>query len=80
MTCFHFVQELGLVEQLKRDLSEKCHEAWVQLSRLDEALERLLRDLGFKGEAIHIDDEAAAMQRTSGGIGFRHDPLRRPKE
>lgn len=72
-------KEVNVIEGIKRNLQQKCAQAFEQLCLLQEARQQIRKDLQDKTEALSIDTTQRNLNQFSEGISFKPDPLRVPK-
>jgi hypothetical protein len=68
-----------VIDSIKRILHQRCQDAFNQIHRLQEARTQLLNDLNDKNSAFSIDEENYMLNKDSGAISFKPNPLRIPK-
>lgn len=71
--------ETKVIDSIKRNLHQKCQQAFEQIERLQEARQQLLNDLNDKNSSHAIDEENLALTKHSSCISFKPNPLRIPK-
>jgi tektin-2 len=72
-------KEVNVIEGIKRNLQQKCAQAFEQICLLQEARQQIRKDLQDKVEALSIDTTQRNLNQFSHGISFKPDPLRVPK-
>lgn len=72
-------KEVNVIEGIKRNLQQKCAQAFEQLCLLQEARQQIRKDLQDKTEALSIDTTQRNLNQFSEGISFKPNPLRVPK-
>lgn len=73
-------KELAMLESLKTMLKQRCMAAWEQMNRLNEVKSKLQQDLEDKEDSVQIDTYLLGIDKNCGGISYKPDPLRIPKE
>ncbi|KAL5021859.1 hypothetical protein ScPMuIL_001014 [Solemya velum] len=72
-------KEVEVIEGIKKQLQQKCSEAFEQLCLLQEARQQLQADLQDKNIAHEIDIEQYNLTDKSPNISYKPDSLRVPK-
>lgn len=74
------LQELCVLEDIKKMLTDRCQASWEKLSRLDEVRFKLTLEIDNKQEAITIDKDQLTLDKNCANISFKVDALRTPKK
>lgn len=72
-------RELCLLENVKKNLTERSQAAWEKINRLEEIKFQLNLDLNDKTEAADIDREQLALDKRSACISYKINSTRIPK-
>lgn len=72
-------KELCLVENVKKNLTERSQAAWEKINRLEEIKFQLNLDLNDKTEAVDIDGHQLALDKQSASITYKMNATRTPK-
>lgn len=73
------LQEVEVIDGIKKQLHNKISEAFEQLCLLQEARQQIQADLQDKNIALGIDIDQYNLSETSPNISYKPDPLRVPK-
>lgn len=73
-------QELHIIENSKRVLTDVCHMGWEKLKDLDNVFCRLEREIQNKDDALMLEYQVRDLTRDSADISFKLDPTRIPVE
>ncbi|KAH8402138.1 hypothetical protein KR009_010007 [Drosophila setifemur] len=71
--------ELAILENNQRLLSDRCQKAWEKLARLEEVRFKIGLEIENKVEAVELDNSQLALDRNSANISFKPDATRNPK-
>jgi len=74
-----FIQEVEVIDGIKKILQQRIGEGFEQLCLLQEARQQLQADLQDKNIALGIDVEQYNLTDRSPGISFKPDSMRVPK-
>ncbi|XP_013390065.1 tektin-2-like [Lingula anatina] len=72
-------KEVEVIDGIKKQLQQKCSEAFEQLCLLQEARQQIIMDLQDKNIALGIDVDQYNLTERSPLISFKPDPTRVPK-
>ncbi|KAL7738369.1 hypothetical protein ACLKA6_006687 [Drosophila palustris] len=72
--------ELYILENNQRLLSNRCRNAWEKLKRLEDVREKLRSEIESKDEAMQLDREQLATNRSSTKISFKPNSQRNPRD
>jgi len=72
--------ELYVLENNQRLLSDRCQDAFEKLKRLEDLRLKLRMEIETKDETIDIDRKQLALNRSSTKISFKPDSQRNPRE
>lgn len=72
-------KELCLVENVKKNLTQRSQAAWEKINRLEEIKFQLNLDLNDKTEALDIDRHQLALDKQSASTTYKMNPTRTPK-
>lgn len=73
------LQELCVVETVKKLLVERCQSVWEKLNKLEEVKFKLNLEINDKNEALEIDRDQLTLDKNCANITFKTDPLRTVK-
>lgn len=73
-------KELIVVESAKKLLTDKIHDAWKKLNKLEEVKFELNLDYENKQNAIEIDYESFNLDKNSAGISYKPNSMRISKK
>lgn len=73
-------QELHIIENSKRTLTDVCHMGWEKLKELTNVFCRLEREIQNKDETINLETHVKDLDRESSDISFKLEPTRIPAE
>lgn len=72
--------ELYILENNQRLLSDRCRNAWKKLKRLEVVRDKIREEILNKDQTMQLDGEQLAMNRNSDQISFKPDSQRYPRE
>lgn len=72
--------ELYVLENNQRLLSDRCRNAWDKLMRLEDLRVKIQMEIEIKDETMDLDGQQLAMNRSSNKISFKPDSQRNPKD
>lgn len=73
---YYVFQELCVIENNKRMLTERCQTAWEKINRMKEVQFQLNLDLNDKSEVLETDQEMLKLHKDCANISFKPDSLR----
>ena len=73
-------EEIQAIKDYRSELQERCNQAFEQLSRLQEARQKLQNDITDKYKALDIDSLCLSLTPQSPNISFKPHCMRMPKD
>lgn len=72
--------ELKVIENNQRLLSDQCQKAWEKLNRLEDVKFKLGLEVNNKAEAEHLDYTQLKLDACAANNTYKVDPTRQPKK
>lgn len=71
-------QELHVIENSKRVLTDVCHMGWEKMKELTNVFCRLEREIQNKDDTLYLEYHVKDINRESSDISYKLDPTRIP--
>lgn len=71
--------ELAVIENNQKLLSDQCQKAWEKLNRLEDVKFKIGLEIGNKAEAEDLDKSQLDLNKFAANITYKPDPTRNPK-